>query len=142
MAEIIIQQNDRRRQVTAIGAEPSVTFDFPIFEDDQISVLRTAFATGLTVTLVLDLDYTVTGIGVQAGGTVIFDTGVFPTGLDAGDIITMSGDAPIKRTTDFQTVGDFFAADINRELDTITIVQQELDTKAAMTMMNAGATYR
>ncbi len=129
MAEILITQNDRRRQVTAVGAEPSVTFDFPIFEDDQISVLRTIFATGLTVTLVLDVDYTVTGIGVQAGGTVIFDTTVFPTGLAVGDIITMSGDAPIRRITDFQTVGDYFAADINRELDVITLVQQELNTR-------------
>ena len=134
MAEILITQNDRRRQVTAIGAEPSVTFDFPIFEEDQISVLRTAFDTGLTAPLVLNIDYTVSGIGVQAGGTVIFDTVVFPTGLSAGDVITLSGDAPIKRITDFQTVGDYFAADINRELDTITIVQQELDTKAAMTI--------
>ncbi len=132
MAEIIITQNDRRRQVTAIGGETQVTFDFPIFESDQILVQRTVSA--VTTTLVLNVDYTVSGVGVQAGGTVLFDSGVFPSGLTAGDIITMTGESPIKRETDFQTVGDFFAADINRELDVITIVQQELDTKIERTI--------
>lgn len=129
MVDIPIQVNDRRIQFTAIGGELQFDADFLIFKDTDVTVRRTDVVTGVTTDLVLATDYTIVGLQVLTGFSVVLDTVVFPAGAVAGDIFTVFGDIPIERLNDFQTGGDYDAQVVNAEQDTIFQIMQELNTK-------------
>lgn len=120
--------NDGVKQVTAVGGETSVTYDFRILDEDDLVVTRKPSAGSLS-TLVLGTDYTVDGVGNALGGNVTFDTGVFPSGLTADDVVTMFRDTAIERSSDFQTEGDFRATVVNEQFDDILFMIQELATR-------------
>lgn len=125
MANFPITANDRRAgPYTAIAAQTVFPYDFPLYADSEIAVYRTR--AGVTTLLTLNSDYTVGGIGAQAGGTV-----TLTAGAAAGDIITNVGDMPNARATDFQEGGDFRAETVNLELDRLTIQIQELVAQVA-----------
>lgn len=127
MTEITIAANDRRIQFIASGGQTVFPYDFPIFDDAEITVYRTR--SGVTTELTLSTDYTVTGEGEEAGGDV-----TLTTGATASDIITIVGTMPNARTTDFQEGGEFRAATINRELDRLAIQIQELRNRLDRTV--------
>ncbi len=123
MAEITIAANDGRIQYTAAGGETSFDYDFPIFDADHLVVERTETDGTTVTTLTRTTNYTVSGVGEAAGGTV---TLVSPASATATEVYTLYRDVPEERTTDFTDAGDFLAADINRELDLITMQMQQL----------------
>ena len=131
-----IQENDRRIQFIATGGQVQFDADFLIFNETDITVLRTdnSVSPAVTTTLVLNTDYTVSGLAVLTGFTILLDTTAFPTGAQAGDFFTVFGDIPIQRLTDFQVAGAFNAVTINAELDSITQILQELNTKLVRTL--------
>ena len=63
----------------------------------------------------LTTEYTVSGVGAEAGGNV-----TLITGATLNDVVTIERDMPIQRSTDFQLAGDFLAATLNDELDRVT----------------------
>jgi len=70
----------------------------------------------------LDTDYTVTGEGTTAGGTVTF------TGAPAtGQSVVISRQATIARTSDFLPGGSLRADTLNDELDRLTLSLQEAE---------------
>ena len=117
--------NDRRLQYTATASQTIFVYDFPIASSSDLEVLQTVNATGVTNTLILTTDYTVSGVGNDAGGNV-----TLVTGAALNDIITITGKTPLSRTTDFNNAGDFLASEVNSQLDKITRILQENDTKA------------
>lgn len=127
MTDYPITANDRRIQYTAAGGETALPFDFPIFAEAEITVYRTR--SGTLSTLVLNSDYTVSGLDQAAGGTV-----TLATGATAGDVLTLVGSQPIERSTDFSEGGDFRAETINRELDRLVVMQQEAATARTRTI--------
>lgn len=123
MANYPITANDRRAgPYTAIAAQTVFGYDFPIYADAEIKVYRTR--AGVTTLLTLTTDYTVSGVGAQAGGNV-----TLTSGSTAGDVINVIGSMPNARATDFQESGDFRADTVNLELDRLTIQLQELASK-------------
>ena len=70
------------------------------------------------------VDYAVTGVGVQAGGTI--------TGLAtvAGDAVILNRVVPLQRLTDYQQNGDLLAGTLNPDLDLIWQTLQQIDEKA------------
>jgi hypothetical protein len=74
--------------------------------------LKTVNSTGVTTTLALTTDYTVSGVGVAGGGNI-----TLVTGASVNDVITVTGATPLARTTDFSQAGDFLASDLNTQLD-------------------------
>ena len=119
MTDISIADNDRFIQYLSAGSETAFDYDFPIFASTDLVVMLTT-AAGVISTLSEGTDYTVTGVGVEAGGTVV--PVVTPT---SGDLWTIYGDTAEKRTTDFTTAGDFLAATLNKELDLIVQMLQQ-----------------
>jgi hypothetical protein len=107
-----------RRQYVAAAAQEDFDYPFPIFEDEDlvVDVDGTTFA--------LNTDYTVTGEGEDAGGTVSFGTP-----MTGGEVVTIYRDIAIARDTDFQQNGPFRAAAINNELDKAFLIMQELESK-------------
>lgn len=131
MADIPIAVNDRHIQLTALAAQVQFDADFLIFKDTDFTVRHTdnSVSPEVNTDLVLNTDYTVTGIGVLTGFSIFLDAVVFPGGAVAGDVFTIFGDIPIDRLADFQLAGDYSSATVNAEQDKITQITQELDTK-------------
>src|SRR5688572_24141448 len=61
--------------------------------------------------------YTVSGAGVESGGSVTL-TGTLTV---AGDIVTISREIPLNQLTDYQTNGRFPAAVLERDLDRLAM---------------------
>lgn len=119
MPDVSIEQNDGFLQQTATGGQTVFDYDFPIFDETHIQVLKTI---GTASPVVVDPgDYTVQDVGEEAGGTITLDSGA-----TAGHKYTMRLNVPEARTTDFQTSGDFFSRDLNQELDLQTQMIQQL----------------
>ncbi len=140
MAEIKINFNDALIQYTATGGETSFVYDFPIFDEDHLVVLRQASVGAATVTMVITTGYTVTGVGAEAGGTIELVT---PATATVGEIYTLFRDVPEERVTDFTQAGAFNAATVNRELDLFAMTMQQLrrdlDRAARMDTFDQGA---
>jgi hypothetical protein len=81
-----IASSTSRVQYTLTGTGQTLSVPFYFLESGHLKVIRTK-ADGTITTLVLSTDYTVTGAGVEAGGSITMITGA------ATDVIT------IKRNT-------------------------------------------
>lgn len=123
MSVDIVSDIEPRVQYTATAAQTAFDYPFPIFADGDLVV----DIDGVTQTLTTD--YTVTGEGADAGGTVTLV--VAATG---GEIVTIYRDIPIERITDFQQNGRFSSSAFNDELDKITMIQQQLETRLGLTL--------
>lgn len=102
-------------QYVATSSQTAFTYPFPIFEDADLLVYVNDTLMTLTT------DYTVSGEGGDNGGTV-----TFVTGRTAGQVITIARDVAMERTTDFAQNGPRRSADINDELDRMTMYMQQL----------------
>lgn len=121
MAEITIPANDAYQQSTATGGETTIAYDFPIFDDDHIVLVRTR--SGVTTTLTKTTDYTVSGVGDVSGGTLTLAGSATPA--TAGDIYTRFRQVPKERLNDYSTTGDFNATSVNRDFDLLVMMVQE-----------------
>lgn len=99
------------------GASTSFSYDFEVGASDEM----VAFVDGVEKTE--GVDYTVTGVGVETGGTVVFT--VAPA-TGTGNVVIYR-DTPVQRTAiQYQTSGDFFAATVNEDVDRVYRILQEL----------------
>lgn len=127
-----VSSNDRRIQYTATSGQTVFPYDFPIAANTEIEVKQTVDATGITSTLTLTTDYTVSDVGEASGGDI-----TLVTGAATDDIITITGATPLTRTTDFSNAGDFLASDLNDQLDTQLKILQESDTTTSRAILLA-----
>ena len=116
MAHITISDTTPRVNYTASSSQTAFTVNFPFFADSDLKVYQNDTLKTLTS------DYTVTGAGASAGGTVTLGTGA-----TSGDIISILRDVPVARTTDFATSGQFQIDTLNTDLDKHTAMLQELE---------------
>jgi len=136
MATISIADNDARVQYTqAVTADTTqLTIDFPFFELDNINVIATTDA-GVDTVLTRGTGngtFAVVGTAVDDG----FSGGYVTLGDDYANTFTFTifRDIAVSRTTDFPTSGPFNVSSLNTELDRITAIEQELETKISRTM--------
>jgi len=128
-----IAENDRRSgPYTATAAQTVFTYDFPIYDEGDIEVVRVR--DDVEEILTLATDYTVTGVEDPAGGTI-----VLTAGSDADDSIAINGAMPRVATAYFQDGGDFTAADINRDRNRLVMMLQEQDVTLAEALALAEA---
>lgn len=127
-----VSSNDRRIQYTATSGQTVFPYDFPIAANTAIEVKQTVDATGVTSTLTLTTDYTVSDVGEASGGDI-----TLVTGAATDDIITITGATPLTRTTDFSNAGDFLASDLNDQLDNQLKILQENDTTTSRAVLLA-----
>lgn len=127
-----VATNDRRIQYTASAGQTVFPYDFPIEANTEIKVLQTLASDSTTSTLTLTTNYTVSGVGDSGGGNI-----TLVTGAALGDIITITGNTPLTRTTDFNQAGDFLTSELNAQLDRITNILQENDTETSRAVLLA-----
>jgi len=124
-----IQDVPTRNQFTAAAAQTVFDYTFPIFDQVDLVVEKTRISDGVTIILVLTTDYTVTGVGAQAGGTI-----VLTSGAAAGDIITITRQVELKRITDYSQEAAFNAANVNLETNRIVQMIQDRDRDIAQAL--------
>ena len=118
---------DPINQIVIAGGEITAPWTWNLQQENELVVQKNIATTGLTVLLILGVDYTVNpaGLGMDGGGTINFEAPQLPA--QVGDVWTMSRDTTLNRSDNFATSGDFFAQTINDQLDKLTRIDQDND---------------
>lgn len=111
-----------RADYTGNGVTVAFSVPFYFLDATHLTVLRTVVATGVSTTLVLGSDYTVTGAGVPAGGTVTCT--VAPT---AAQKLSILRNVPLTQLTDYVPNDPFPAESHERALDQLTMEVQQVN---------------
>jgi hypothetical protein len=111
-----------RADYTGNGATTAFAVPFYFLEDSHLTVLRTQISTGVITTLALTTNYTVSGAGNPAGGTVTCV--VAPT---ADQKISILRNVPLTQLNTYVPNDPFPAASHERALDKLTMEVQQLD---------------
>jgi hypothetical protein len=138
-ADFPVPFNDRRISLSPSAGTTELDFDFPIYDDGDLEVVRTR--SGTSTTLTLTTHYTVAINADQEadpGGTVTLVSSSL-----ASDVYVISGETVVERTTDFAQRGPWPAADINEEFDRIIFMIQEMlrDTSTFVIRVDDAATW-
>lgn len=116
--------NNARDQYTANNGQTIFNYTFEISDQDNIQVYQRAEDAApddVADLLTLGVDYTVTGVGVNTGGTIILTVGA-----TLNDIVTLQGNAPPVRSTTFTAGGVIQAANLNTEFDDEILIYQTI----------------
>lgn len=110
-----------------------VTTAFPytgvIDAASELVCTKLEVATGTETTLVLTTDYSVSGVGNQAGGNV-----TLTTPLPAGYTLTIRREVSIVQETDLRNQGAYFAETHESVFDRLTKIAQQLNEKFNRTL--------
>lgn len=115
MADYPISNVARRIVYTGSAGVGPYAFNFEVLTNTDIKVYKN------DALLTLTTDYTVTISPTLGTGSV-----TLVTAATGSDRITIVGARAIQRTTDFTTGGDFFANTLNDEMDSQTILVQQV----------------
>lgn len=118
MVDIPTPFNDRDVSFTAAGSETDFTTDYPVFDENDIQVIRTRSA--VTSTLTITTDYTV-AISATTGYATVTPTG----SIVAADTWRLKGVMIAERTSDYQQRAGWQADEVNTDLDRIWMALQE-----------------
>jgi len=110
-----------RADYTGNGATTAFTVPFYFLDNSHVQIIRTQISTGVATTLALTTDYTLSGAGVNAGGTATML--VAPT---ADQRLTILRSVPFTQLTQYVPNDPFPAASHERALDQLTMEVQQL----------------
>lgn len=119
---IAINNNPERDQLVANAGQVLFAYSFPVMDELYMTVYKrgaNVAPNDQTQKLTLGVDYTIQGLGQEAGGTI---TLVVPAAN--GDIITIVGTEPIERVSVFDDLNPLTVA-LNQQLNEITIMLQQ-----------------
>ena len=123
---------------TGNGSTTSFPVSFYFLVNTDLQVLQKVAATGLVKTLGLNSDYTLTGAGVESGGTLTMT--VAPA---AGDTLYIARNVSAVQQTAYPTNSPFPAASHEMALDRLTMLAQQIQTAGALALQRSplAATY-
>ena len=135
---IIISDTEPRVQYTATAGQTSFTVGFEFFDNADLKVFNGTSLLTFSASPADATEYSVSGAGQTGGGSITLGS----PGATVNDVITISRDLAIARSTDFPTSGAFQIGSLNTELDKIIAMCQQLERdlkfspKAAATTAN------
>jgi hypothetical protein len=113
---------------TLSSTTQTLSVPFYFLESSHLKVIKTV--SGADTVLTIGTNYTVTGAGNNAGGSITL-TG---TGVAIGNVITIRRDVPITQLVDY-VYNDKFPADTHeRALDKLTMIAQSLNEQAGRSL--------
>ena len=128
MTTIDIDDSDRRNQYTATPAQATFIYSFPIFAATDISIYQTLAgqnADDLVDILEYLVDYTLTAVGVQTGGTFILTNPAAE-----GDTLTAAGNTmSLSRTAKFSTNASIESETLDEEFNNSLLMIQQVNTR-------------
>ena len=101
-----ISSTTSKDQHNGNGSATSFNYTFKILDQSHLEVIKTSTA-GVDSVLVITTDYTVSGVGVDAGGSISYP--VSGTALATGEKLTIRRKMDFLQSTDLQNQGGFFA---------------------------------
>jgi len=122
---------DPINQIVIVGGETLIPWTWNLQQESEITVLVQRALDDSVDTLILNTDYTVdaNGLDNDNGGNIT------PIGSESpvttGDIWTLFRVTAIDRSPDFAVKGDFFAQTINKQLDELTRISQDINRDSA-----------
>jgi hypothetical protein len=127
-----ISSTTQKLQYDCDGVTTTFNYTFKIWDDSDLDVIITS-AGGVETQLTLTTDYTVTGAGVDAGGTIVL---VDPaTDAPSGSTLTVMRDVPYTQETDY-TEGDDFPAEAHEDaLDKLLMQILQLKMMLSRTLL-------
>jgi len=130
---LTVQSTTSRADYTGNGSTTAFTVPFYFLDNTHVTVYTTVIATGVTTTLILGTDYTLTGAGVSTGGTVT--TTVAPT---TSQKLSILRNVPLSQLIHYVPNDPFPAATHEQALDQLTMeVQQVNETLARSIKLSA-----
>ena len=135
---ITISDTEPRVQYTATAGQTSFTVGFEFFDNADLKVFNGTSLLTFSASPADATEYSVSGAGQTGGGSITLGS----PGATVNDVITISRDLAIARSTDFPTAGAFQIGSLNTELDKIIAMCQQLERdlkfspKAAATTAN------
>ncbi|MGV8953874.1 MAG: hypothetical protein ACOH2M_22440 [Cypionkella sp.] len=120
------------------GSATSFAYGFKISNEAHIRVVETVTATGVEADLVLNTDYTVTGVGADAGGNVVISPA-----RAAGKSAVMVRNTPFTQGVVLENQGAYFAKVVEGAFDDAAARDQQLQeqiSRAVVVPVSADAT--
>lgn len=130
-----VQTTTSRADYTGNGTTTAFTVPFYFLDNTHLTVLRTVIATGVSTTLVLNTDYTVTGAGVSSGGTVTCT--IAPTSAQKLSILR---NVPLTQLIHYVPNDPFPAASHEQALDQLTMEMQQVNEQLSRAIVLPPAT--
>ena len=126
--DMTVEADDSSAQYSTNGTTGPFAVPFYFLAASHLMVVYTA-ADGTSTTLTLTTDYSVSGAGDPAGGSI-----TTVTAYPAGGTIAIVRDVPLTQLTEY-VAGDAFPADAHeRALDKLTMLAQQLQGKLAQAL--------
>lgn len=125
-----VQNSTYRSDYTGNGVTVAFAVPFYFLDATHLEVLLTNTATGVVTTLVLNSDYTVTGAGVTAGGTL-----TMPVAPTASQKLSILRNVPFTQLTHYVPNDPFPADSHERALDLLTMQNQQQEEKLSRSIV-------
>lgn len=117
------------------GDDNATTFSFPFLLPDEVNLVVTLTDSGGTDTvLVLDTDYSISGVGVEGDGEVTYPISGSP--LATGETLTIERSIPRTQETDFSSQGTFRAQAHEDAIDKLTMMVQDVARSTGATSVS------
>lgn len=114
-----ISSTTNRADYVGTGLVTTYSYGFRIFSESHLLVTSQT-SLGVESTLVLNTDYTVTGVGDAAGGTI-----VLAAALADDSLLTIRRSLPLTQPTDIRNQGSFFPETHENAFDRGIMVDQQ-----------------
>lgn len=115
---IDINDTANRIRYTATASQTVFAVPFEFFSNSDIKVYKNGSLRTITT------HYTLTGAGVEGGGSV-----TLTSGAALNDDILIIRDLAVERQGDFPVAGVFDVASLNEQLDKLTMMVRDLETR-------------
>lgn len=119
-----VSSTTTKRSANGDGSNATFSYNFKIFDEDDISVIIRTNSTGAEVTKTKTTHYTVTGVGSATGGNVVFTSGNIPV---TGETVVLLRATARTQLTDYVANDPFPAATHEDALDKLTFIAQEIE---------------
>ena len=114
------------------GVVTSFNYNFRIDDEDDLVVIHTD-ATGVETTLTITADYTVAGVGDEAGGTITYPVSGSP--LLATETLTLKRVLALTQLTNLRNQGGYFPEVQETALDRLLMQVQQLDEQLGRALL-------
>jgi len=119
-----VSSTTTKKSANGDGINDTFSYNFKIFDDDDIAVVIRTDSTGAEATKTKTTHYTVTGVGSASGGNVVFTSGNIPA---SGETVVLLRNTARTQLTDYVANDPFPAESHEDALDKLTLITQELE---------------
>jgi hypothetical protein len=127
-----INVNTSRNEYTATSGQTVFNFTFKIYAATDLNVYVTPAGQECNDVTDLTEAYTVTGVGLEDGGSITLNTGA-----GANDLVTIVSAIPSSRTTDYQSNGDFTPETVNNDINRAISLIKQVESKANRSLLSS-----